>query len=355
MKTLEELRSIFLERMCSGHYVPQRTGAKSEKPDLSQSIRPFYFLKTVEGYHQPSNADGQEKIAKRLADLLGVRHWDSLKSDPATAPLLVNGKGEIASKPFPGQTCGHELEKLTSWFLQEAFVNELRFLRPGKFRIKQGGFLKSYQQYRHLEDFERVLDFIPNHETALKLRLSAAFSSYAVKPDLVITRSAVTRHEINESWQQQYPGEEKKSFISEGMVLHSPLLEDSSEKQHLLHAIISAKWSIRSDRAQNARTEGAFASQQRRGNAPRFVVVTGEPKPSRIRSLTEGADVDCVYHICLEKLQQAVEEVGAQEKDESLETVASGAVRPTEKDRLKALLEMNRLRDITDLPFDLSI
>jgi hypothetical protein len=355
MKTLEELRSLFLQRMCNGHLVFHETGKHSGSPDLSKSIRPFYFLKTVDGYEQPSNADGKEKIAKRLADLLGVPHWNSLKTDPNTAALLVNKKGEPATKPFPGQTCGNELEKLTHWFLEEAFVKELHFLRPGRFQIKQGGFLKSYQQYRHLEDFERVLKFIPDGETALKLRLSAAFSSYAVKPDLVITRSTVSRHDINNNWRLQYPSEEKKDFLSDSTALYSPLLADASTKHNLLHAIISAKWSIRSDRAQNARTEGAFASQQRRGNAPRFVVVTGEPKPSRIRSLTEGADIDCVYHICLEKLQQAVDEVGAEEKDESLETVASGAVRPTEKDRLKALLEMNRLRDITDLPFDLSI
>jgi hypothetical protein len=97
----------------------------------------------------------------------------------------------------------------------------------------------------------------------------------------------------------------------------------------LLHAVISAKWSMRSDRVQNVRPEGATLTRHRRGRAPHFVVVTCEPLPSRISSIamTTG-EVDAVYHVAYEETQAAVMEHGTYEqKNTWLELVAQRRIR----------------------------
>ena len=107
-----------------------------------------------------------------------------------------------------------------------------------------------------------------------------------------------------------------------------------------MHASISAKWTMRSDRAQNSRTEALNLIRNRKGHLPHIVVVTGEPLPSRIASLALGTgDIDCVYHFALPELIAAVEETGRTEVVETLETLVQG----------------KRLKDISDLPLDLSV
>jgi hypothetical protein len=69
------------------------------------------------------------------------------------------------------------------------------------------------------------------------------------------------------------------------------------------------------------------------------VVVTAEPLPSRLASLTMGTgDLDCTYHFALHELIEAARTMNA-EQHEMLMTMVSG----------------QRLRDISDLPFDLAI
>lgn len=97
---------------------------------------------------------------------------------------------------------------------------------------------------------------------------------------------------------------------------------------------------MRSDRAQNSRTEALNLIRNRKGHLPHIVVVTGEPLPSRIASLALGTgDIDCVYHFALPELIAAVEETGRTEVVETLETLVQG----------------KRLKDISDLPLDLSV
>src|SRR5690606_5882775 len=108
----------------------------------------------------------------------------------------------------------------------------------------------------------------------------------------------------------------------------------------ILLASISVKWSMRSDRAQNARTEALNLIRNRKGATPRITFVTFEPLPGRIASIALGTgDVDCTYHAALDELLTAAREAdpsGAQL--EFLQTMVAG----------------QRLRDISDLPFDLA-
>jgi len=98
------------------------------------------------------------------------------------------------------------------------------------------------------------------------------------------------------------------------------------------------KWTIRSDRSQNARTEGLNLIRNRKGHTPHIVIVTGEPYPNRIASLALGTgDIDCVYHFALNELISAADKLGGESLLDMLDTLVKG----------------KRLRDISDLPFDL--
>jgi hypothetical protein len=107
----------------------------------------------------------------------------------------------------------------------------------------------------------------------------------------------------------------------------------------ILHASISCKWTIRSDRSQNTRTEALNLIRNRKGHLPHIVAVTAEPLPTRIAALALGTgDMDCVYHFALNELQEAIKSI----KNED------------QMDMLKIMIDGRRLRDISDLPFDLA-
>jgi hypothetical protein len=113
-----------------------------------------------------------------------------------------------------------------------------------------------------------------------------------------------------------------------------------NSNRYILHASISCKWTLRSDRSQNARSEALNLIRQRKGNAPHIVVVVAEPLPTRIASLSLGTgDIDCVYHFALPELQKAITDINNEDQ----------------LDLLQTLIEGRRLRDISDLPFDLAI
>ncbi len=74
-----------------------------------------------------------------------------------------------------------------------------------------------------------------------------------------------------------------------------------------LHAAISCKWTIRSDRVQNIRHECLQMIRHRRGRQPHLVTVTAEPLPSRLASIARGTgEVDAVYHIAYAALAASV-------------------------------------------------
>ncbi len=107
-----------------------------------------------------------------------------------------------------------------------------------------------------------------------------------------------------------------------------------------IHGVISCKWTIRSDRSQNARTEGLNLLRNRKGKIPHICIITAEPYPNRIASVALGTgDIDCVYHIALPELQAAVQNLNNEAVTEMLDILVTG----------------KRLRDIADLPFDLII
>lgn len=180
----------------------------------------------------------------------------------------------------------------------------------------------SFVQYEHL-------DYL-NQLTKADSRLASSLGNdYMVAPDIVIYRDPESDEFINTP----------VVMVDESVsTLSSIRLIDN--KMPILHASVSAKWTMRSDRAQNSRTEALGLIRNRKGHLPHIVVITGEPMPSRLASLGLGTgDIDCLYHFALYELIDAVNAIGAEDSIELL----------------NVLIEGKRLKDISDLPLDLTV
>ena len=261
-----------------------------------------------------SNADtssrGSKAIAGKIVDILVGEHHHT-----------VNTVDKIS-----GQTLGKQFELLTMEFLQETFPH-LQNLRPGQWSILQLGNnnrLKTsdFEQYEHLAYLSAL--------TAENAQLAAALGNdYLVAPDVVIYRNLYEDGEINA---EQYIVDDEISRMAD--------IRKINGGKPLLHASVSAKYTMRSDRAQNSRTEALNLIRNRKGHLPHIVVVTAEPMPNRLASLALGTgDIDCIYHFALYELIRAVKEVGSEDAAETLETLVQG----------------KRLKDISDLPLDLAV
>jgi len=222
-----------------------------------------------------------------------------------------------------GQTSGDRFQIITRDFLEKSF-ELLHHLRPGKWGYSTLFAISVFDQYQHLANLEKIVE--ENSELASSLGID-----YIVKPDIVIGRWPVSDEEINR---------ERELINAEDSIAKLTPIREVNSKRLILHASISCKWTLRSDRAQNARLEALNLIRNRKGSLPHVVAVTAEPLPTRIASLALGTgDLDCVYHFALPELQEAISEI----------------VNEDQLDMLITLIEGRRLRDISDLPFDLAI
>lgn len=222
-----------------------------------------------------------------------------------------------------GQMSGRGFEEVCREFLEETWP-KLTHLRPGSWRVERTGNLAiaAYDQYAHLKDLEELA-----RESG---QLAAALGSgYLIKPDIVLIREPEEDEAIN--WPEQ---------LVDGSLARLTSLRSANGGLPILHASISCKWTMRSDRAQNARSEALNLIRNRKGRLPHIVAVTAEPTPGRIASLALGTgDIDCVYHFALPELREAAAESGYEDAVELLETMVEG----------------KRLKDIADLPLDLAV
>jgi hypothetical protein len=231
----------------------------------------------------------------------------------------------LAREAPPGQTAGILFEQITRDFLKDSF-ELLHHLRPGKWLFAVNQSISQFEQYGHVAHLHNLLREKPELAAALG-------GDYLVTPDITVGRYPVSDNEIN----KLVPIITKKDTICR----LSPLRSSNHPSPSLiLHSSISCKWTIRSDRAQNIRTEALNLIRNRKGNTPHIMVVTAEPLPTRLASLALGTgDLDCVYHFSLNELREAVEKVGGEDQLEML----------------LGMIDGRRLRDISDLPFDLAI
>lgn len=247
------------------------------------------------------------------------------KSSKEIALGIVERLGCVLNRDkLSGQRAGSLFEIITRDFLEQSF-GLLHNLRPGKWHYSTQTPISRFDQYEHLSDLERIVEEIDELASSLG-------TDYIIKPDIVIGRHPVSDEEINQQEIVLKP--------TDYIVKLTPLRKVNSETSRLiLHASISCKWTLRSDRAQNARAEALNLVRNRKGSLPHVVAVTAEPLPSRIAALALGTgDLDCVYHFALPELQEAISEADNEGQMEILNTLIDG----------------RRLRDISDLPFDLA-
>ena len=263
---------------------------------------------TIDEKGVPSNADRASNLSISIAQGIARR-------------LMAKEQAKAL-----GQTAGAKFEQLNMEFIEATFPH-LQHLRPGKWHIAKLGNrnsikTSSFAQYEHIDYLSQLTKDDP--------RLAASMGNdYMVAPDVVVYRETESDEAIN-----------SPQFIVDRSVCNLSFIRQECSSLPILHASISAKWTMRSDRAQNSRTEALGLIRNRKGHLPHIVVVTGEPMPARIASLALGTgDIDCVYHFALQELVESVRDTGAEDSIEMLNILISG----------------KRLKDISDLPLDLAV
>lgn len=263
---------------------------------------------TIDNNGVPSNADKSSRLSKEIANCIALK------------------LGVETHEKNVGQTLGGQFEAITMEFIRTTFLR-LQNLRPGKWsviRLGNRNSLKtsSFVQYEHL-------DYL-NNLTQKDFKLASVLgNNYIISPDIVVYREPESDESIN-------------SFepIVDDSISKSSVIRLKDNSLPILHASISAKWTMRSDRAQNSRTEALGLIRNRKGHLPHITVVTAEPLPSRLASLALGTgDIDCLYHFALYELIEAVNQSNAEDSIELLQILIKG----------------KRLKDISDLPLDLSV
>jgi hypothetical protein len=155
--------------------------------------------------------------------------------------------------------------------------------QPGRdWLVACGQIITKFDQYAHLSEVYELVRGYP------ELRITIG-TDYLIKPDVTVALNDVS----TESWLPP------------------------------LHAAISCKWTIRSDRVQNIRHECLQMIRHRRGRQPHLVTVTAEPLPSRIASIARGTgEVDAVYHVAFDAMATSVaKNANADQKDAWTEVV----------------------------------
>jgi hypothetical protein len=271
-----------------------------------------------------------KKICKRILGLRsGVPNLAdvSSKTSKILALGMVKNLGfSLCTSPPVGQTVGMVFGELTLDFLDKAF-QLFHHIRPGKwiFSASQAPLgIAAFDQYEHLSALDNALKIHKDLAAALG-------GDYIIKPDIVIGREPLSDSEINR---------DKDILGKDAISTLTPLRKNNYQRpKPILHASISCKWTIRSDRSQNTRTEALNLIRNRKGKTPHIACVTAEPMPTRLASLAMGTgDIDCVYHMALPELTLSVKESGNEDQQDMLATLVTG----------------KRLRDISDLPFDLA-
>lgn len=172
-------------------------------------------------------------------------------------------------------------------------ANELPSLAPDReWTFGRGNRITDFTQYRHLARIQQIIKEDESRTLGVEIG-----RDYVIRPDITV-----------------------------GVKISGV---------ELLHAAVSCKWTIRSDRVQNIRHEAVVLTRHRRGRQPHIVAVTAEPLPSRLASIARGTgEIDGVYHVAFDELLEAVTDVGT-----------SG-----EQEVLAELVDQDRLLDFKALP-----
>ncbi len=305
---------------------------------MSAEVAEALFRSARRDYH----ANLAEKVRRLDKGVPSIADAGNKASKDIAAGIFGRIGLTSPGEKLKGQTAGNEFEISTAEFVRETFT-KLSHLRPGNWVVQKIGAKerdsgtkanppeKDFQKLVKIAQFEQYTHLIAIAKAASENpELAASLGAdYLIKPDVVVFRRLVSDNDINYT----------DLLIDDGVALLSSLRE-SNGGAPLLHASISCKLTIRSDRSQNSRSEALNLIRNRRGKLPHVIVVTAEPLPSRLASVALGSgDIDCVYHFALPELQATVKELGLGDSEESLNIMING----------------KRLKDIADLLLDLAV
>lgn len=202
--------------------------------------------------------------------------------------ILIENLATPSNKPSAGLGTGRPLEVAVA----DSLEYDLPKLDPNRtWKVGRGSEkISNFLQYKHLEKVNKLV----NQHAELRTTLG---TDYLIKPDVTVSLPA--RHE----WESRF-----------------------------LHAAVSCKWTIRSDRVQNIRHENNQMIRHRRERLPHLVTVTAEPLPTRLAAIARGTgEVDAVYHIAYTSLDRAIREatfLTRAQRDAWEEVTEQGRVRP---------------------------
>lgn len=237
-----------------------------------------------------------QAVAPNIADVGGV---ESLRIAGAIYDLVgiprSKQRGVLQDEPESATSSGAALERGVEQDLHSslAAIDNTR-----NWSVTRSGDASAYRQFRHLGALQRLFEQDETLRTALG-------RDYHVKTDV-------------------YVG-----------------VQPPNGSEPFLHAAVSCKWTIRSDRVQNVRHEFATLVRNRRGRLPHLVLITAEPLPSRLVSIARGTgEVDAVYHLMFDELDQALQTCGTTQG---------------QQDQWNELVQQQRIKSYDELATDLSL
>lgn len=251
------------------------------------------------------------------------------------ARCVAQGIGGVPeTSRAPGKGVSRNFERAVAAYLKSV-TQALDAVRPGDWVVRRLGDREEWTAIEDASEIFEQYDHVSGMREAIlgrrDLRALLGHDTEIMAPDVVIARHPVPDSELNGSARLVDPM---------GPLAASTPLRAAVQSKPLLHAVVSCKWTLRSDRAEQIKAEARHLIRNRRGRVPHLVLVTGEPMPSRIASVALGTgDLDCVYHFALHELLDAIDP----------ETDPAGA------ELLHTMVQGRRLRDISDLPLDLAI
>lgn len=264
----------------------------------------------VDAHGVASNADKSQSTSRHIA---------------LTIAEALGAHRNVAK--LPGQQAGRQFEADVCAFIDATFPH-FDSLRPGIWNVQNVGSVRGeyqlarFEPYTHLDELANIIEESPTLVAVLG-------NSYDISPDVFITRLPEPDSVIN-----------RTRYLVDDETGRWAVIRQRNQQRPIVHAVVSCKWTLRSDRAQNARSEALNTIRNRKGRTPHIMIVTGEPSPSRLASLALGTgDIDMVYHFALPELMEATTRTGNDEAISMLDNLILG----------------RRLRDIADLPLDLAI
>lgn len=290
------------------------------------------FLTARDRFH----AALKEKVLRLDGGVLSIA--DKRNKTSKDIAFRINRKigGETRAGEIKSQKAENEFEVAVAQFICETFVH-LQHLRPGPWRVQKGGGEPEKPHEAAWKD-ELAIDLKQptgiagpkkhQHPVAIakagsenKEPAGPLGNDYIIKPDILIFRGLAKDEEIN-----------RDTTLVDGSVALRSSLRKRNGGPPSLHASIACKLTIG--------REVLNLMSNPRGTAHHIFVVTGEPLPSRLPPVALGAGgIDHIYHFALPELLQTVKELNLPDSEEAL----------------KIMMDAKRLKDIPDLPLDLSV